>query len=357
MSLNTSRQYKVYNFVPPKIYFLPKIHKPSVPYTPIVSNIGSLTYKLAKLRSKPINAILGQNDYHTTDSWSFAKSIPPDYKLLSLDVTSLYTNVPIDLALRCIEDRWNEISSHTFLPREGVKLWLDPTFFQHKGVFYQQIDGVAMGSPISPAIANLVMETLDNSVITSLNYQLPFYKRYVDDILTTVHKENLDNLLHSFNQFHPRLNFTSEVERDNKISFLDMSLDWYQKPTKSGRYLQYTSHHPEVHKKCVVAGLFDRGLLLSDPILREKNLKPITNTLTQNGYPPSLIDSIKVSTIDKLYNSVAYQEHLENNPPSYSNYTVSPYVKGLSEQIQSCSDDGSKLFSKYPTPRCDAFHV
>lgn len=175
-----------------------------------------------------------------------------------------------------------------------------------------------MGSPISPAIANLVMESLESQVINNLAYQLPFYKRYVDVILTAVHPDNLDNIGHSFNLFHPNLRFTHEVEVNNKISFLDILLinnngsillDWYQKPPWSGRYLHYFSQDPETHKKCVVTGLIDRGLILSDPSLRAKNLNLITSTLIQNGYPPTSINSVKSSRVEKLYNSLAINKY------------------------------------------------
>lgn len=112
-------------------------------------------------------------------------------------------------------------------------------------------------------------------------------------------------------------------------------IDRYQRPTWSGRHLYYSSHHPEVHEKCFVAGLVDRGLILSNPVLREKILKSITNTLIDNGYSSRLINSIKSTRIDKLYNSWAYQKRMEMYAPSSSNFTVIPYVEGLSERIQS----------------------
>lgn len=357
---STGKSLKINNSVPPKIYFLPKIHKTGVPLRPIVSNIGSPTYRLAKYCSQSLTQVVGKTQYHTKDSWSFAESIrglrlPENHKLISLDVTSLFTNVPIELALQCIEDRWNEIEPHTLLPKDefckGVRLCLESTYFVHRGQFFKQIEGVAMGSPISPIVANLVMEKLESDVISKLGYQLPFFKRYVDDILTAVHVDHLTDIVDSFNSFHPKLQFTREIEVDNKISFLDLSvvnmdgtlnIDWYQKPTWSGRYLQYSSHHPSVHKKCVVSGLFDRGLKLSEPILRKKNIKLITDTLCQNGYPINLINDIKASRVNILYNGWTYQQLKEsrsiNNP--YRNFTVLPYVKGLAEQI-------SKFLRKY----------
>lgn len=93
-----------------------------------------------------------------------------------------------------------------------------------------------MGSPISSVIANLIIKCLESNVIEHLGYRLLFYKRYVDDVITAVHKDDIDDLVHSFNQYHPSLKFTFKFESNNKISFLDMvlinkddniSVDWY----------------------------------------------------------------------------------------------------------------------------------
>jgi len=70
-----------------------------------------------------------------------------------------------------------------------------------------------------------------------------------------------------------------EIERDNKISFLDLIFindegklifDLFRKPTFSGRYLNYYSHHPIAHKKGVIFGLTDKILNLSHPRFQQK---------------------------------------------------------------------------------------
>lgn len=204
---STGKALKIHNSVPPKVYFLPKIHKIGVPLRPIVSNIGAPTYKLAKYCASALTKVVGNSEYHTKDSWSFAESIrgrelPVDHKLISLDVTSLFTNIPVDLAPQYVDERWGEIGAHTLLPKDdfikGVKLCLESTYFVHNNQFYQQIEGVAIGSPISPAVANWVMEKLENETITQLQYRLPFFKRYIDDILTAVYVDNLMDIVESF---------------------------------------------------------------------------------------------------------------------------------------------------------------
>lgn len=99
-----------------------------------------------------------------------------------------------------------------------------------------------MGSPLSPILSNLVMEDLETSCLAKLSFPVPFYVRYVDDILMAIPADCLDLVLEVFNSYHPRLQFTAEVQTQNRINFLGITLinetngpltDWYHKPTWS----------------------------------------------------------------------------------------------------------------------------
>jgi len=182
--------------------------------------------------------------------------IEPNYKLVSLDVTSLFTNVPIDLAMESIERRWDSISHNTLIPlqefKSAVKFVLNSTFFTFNNVCYKQIFSTPMGFSLSPVIADPVLQDLEISAIKNLPFYLLFYYRYVDDIVLTAPSNSLDLLLQSFNAQHSRLQFTMEIERDKKVSFLDLTFinddgklifDLSRKPTFSERYLNYYSHH------------------------------------------------------------------------------------------------------------------
>jgi len=140
--------------------------------------------------------------------------------MVSLDVISLFTNIPTDLALNSIDKRWNLISQHTLIPlqefKDAVKFVLSSTFFTFNNIVYKQIFGTPMGSPLSPVIADLVMQDLETVAIKNLPFQLPFYYRYVDDILLAALSDSLHLLQKTFNSQHSRLQFTMEVERDKK---------------------------------------------------------------------------------------------------------------------------------------------
>lgn len=100
-------------------YELPKVNKENIQWKPIVSKFGSQRYNLSKFLSNK-NRIFGQNSYFVRDSWQFQnfikkQYIPANHKIVSFNVTSLFTHIPLDLALKCSGRRWSEISKYTSL--------------------------------------------------------------------------------------------------------------------------------------------------------------------------------------------------------------------------------------------------
>ena len=139
----------------------------------------------------------------------------------------MFTNVPMDVAIDCVNEHWHVIASDCSLPKKeflgAIQFVLDSTFFSFDNAIYRQCFGTPMGSPISPIIADLVMRRLETVSLMSSNFDTLFYYRYVDDICTVVHPSQIDGLLNQFNSFHPRLQFT--VERGgNAINFLDITV-------------------------------------------------------------------------------------------------------------------------------------
>ena len=62
--------------------------------------------------------------------------------------------------------------------------------FLFNSKFYNQIDGVAMGSPLAPVLANIFMGFYESKWLNEYNFNRPkFYLRYVDEILAAFEKE------------------------------------------------------------------------------------------------------------------------------------------------------------------------
>jgi len=90
-------------------------------------------------------------------------------------------------------------------------------------VIYKQTYGTPMDSPLSPIIADLVMQNLEVHVLNSLNSSLPIYYRYVDDILLIAHENDINYIFNKFNNYN-RLKLTIEYEKNHCFSFLDLSI-------------------------------------------------------------------------------------------------------------------------------------
>ena len=123
-----------------------------------------------------------------------------------------------------------------------------------------------MGSPLSPVVANMVMQDFEKMAIGMLPCRLLFY-RYVDDIILVAPSERVGDILNIFNSLDTRLQFTMEIGLDGKISFLDTMLiieernlifDIYRKATFSGRFLNFHSYHPHCHKRGVIYEVVDK---------------------------------------------------------------------------------------------------
>jgi hypothetical protein len=95
--------------------------------------------------------------------------------LVSFDVVSLFTMVPIEEALRLLNQHFDEVILRLF------RHVLTSSFLSFNGQFYEQTDGVAMGSLLSPVIANYLMEYFEEMALESATYKPPCWFRYVDD--------------------------------------------------------------------------------------------------------------------------------------------------------------------------------
>lgn len=356
----TSKNLQIRNALSPKMYGLPKLHKEGIPLRPIVSCIQSPFAQLSKFLKNILNNILYKNNHYIKDSFQFKDKlnnikIPDNYVLISLDVISLYTNIPVKLVTKLIEKNWKDIKKYTDLPMTeivgAIELTLNSTYFLQGNNLFKQIDGCAMGSSMSSAVAQLVMEDLEITTLAKLKFQIPFFYRFVDDCIMAVPADQVNNVVNEFNKYHKKLQFTVETEINKQINFLDLTLfqtnntiktKWY---TKS-RYLNYNLHHPTCQKKSVIIGLADRAIKLSDIEYRQEAIEKAKNALSLNEYPIALINKIFKQRINKFYNSLQSPNKAKGN---HINYISLPYVNGLSQPLK-------KLYSKHNINICHKAH-
>jgi hypothetical protein len=173
--------------------------------------------------------------------------------------------------------------------------------FLFDGRRYRQVDGVAMGSPLGPLLADIFMSKLERTVLRQHIQDCQLYCRYVDDIFI-IHPDstNTSVMLDSFNNAHPAIQFTSEFEKLNCIPFLDVLLrrqpdgsllrTVYRKSTWTGQYLHFHSAVPLKRKRNLIRCLTERARKICSVEHFDSQIQHIRDILRENGYPERFIE-------------------------------------------------------------------
>ena len=120
--------------------------------------------------------------------------------MVSFDVISLFTSISLDTTRQITERLLTNNSSwhtKTKLDIQDILDLLDlclSTEFCFQNKYYKQISGTPMGSPLSSFLAKAVMQDLEHKAVTN-NNDIKTWDRYVDDVLATVKKDKIDNIL------------------------------------------------------------------------------------------------------------------------------------------------------------------
>ena len=210
------------------VYGLPKIHKPGIPFRPIVPFVSSRTYALSKYLAWVLSPLVGNSSSFVAGSSKFVSflktiTIPDNYEFVSFDVLPLFTNVPIELALSVVEKRLDEVDvpcvwPHT-TPERSISVIIEAMSIIHHLLLqwdYIPADLWNSNGLTGPVVvANIVMEhiALSTSPVSTI-----FWKRYVDDVLLAVPADQVNEILAHIDH---NIQFTLERE-GHAISFLEV---------------------------------------------------------------------------------------------------------------------------------------
>jgi len=331
------------HFVPGYMYGNPKIHKclQNPPIRPIVSQVGTVTYTTAKFINKLISPYMNRK-YMVESTFEFmeiTKTIRNPKLLASLDVESLFTNVPVAETINIIlESAYNhETMTAPAIPKEMLRKLLVicttmTPFKAPNGDLYQQINGVSMGTPLGPTMANFYMSHLENEIFEknpSLKPQV--YCRYVDDIFLVLNNfHELQNLNKAF-EHNSVLSFTHEIETKKKIPFLDVHISRnnesvttgvFTKCTSSGDCLNYNSICPDRYKTSVIKNFLYRAYAIcSSWSLFHQEVTRIRQVLCNNNFPSHIVEK----EIDKFISRKLV--NIGNQPNENSEEVVALYYQ------------------------------
>ena len=225
--------------------------------------------------------------------------------MASLDIVSLYTNIPVDKAIRNLEDVLSKITTPLKLSKKKiiklVQLCTASCHFTFKDTAYTQIRGLPMGSPLSGVLACLFLEKLESGPFKSIIPRNSTYLRYIDDILL-IHprRTKIPELVSKLNSIEKSIQFTHELEKDSTLPFLDVLIhredtsllfSVYRKPTYKNDNIHFFSHHSQRIKSGIIIGAFLRAYRICSARFIENEMENIRANFKELKYPEHFIQN------------------------------------------------------------------
>ena len=145
--------------------------------------------------------------------------VDEDESLISFDVSALFTSVPVEENLTLIYEKLAadpSLADRTALSPQQVtdllRMCLTTTYFKYDSIFYAQTEGAAMGSPVSPIVANLFMEDYKGKALDAYQDPPKYWGRYVDDALAVIKTANIEPFTQHLNAQNTNIQWTSELD-------------------------------------------------------------------------------------------------------------------------------------------------
>ena len=207
-----------------------------------------------------------------------------------------------------------------------LEFCLKNTYLIFQGKYYEQVHGTAMGSPISPLIANLFMEEFEVKALSTAPTPC-LWLRFVDDTLVIHKAEHSTHLLQHINSQDPNIQLTVEQPgTDGFIPFLDtkatpgpnntIHTTVYRKPTHTDQYLHWGSNHFIAAKHSMYNTLAHRAKVVSNnPADLSKELDHLRATLQACLFPTWALNKLQHQFEHKHNNREANstEEQCSNN--------------------------------------------
>ena len=362
-----------------RFYLLPKIHKPGCPGRPIVSSSGAPTENISSFVDfflKPCVSRISSYIRDTTDFLNKLRALPqlPTGSLLvTLDASSLYTNIPHNEGITACEEALN--SRELLIPPTAdlcrlIKLILSANSFTFNEEYYLQVHGTAMGTRMAPSYANLFMGKLEQMFLHTQEKVPLVWWRYIDDIFAVwTHGEPaLQLFVDELNCFHDTIKFTANWST-KEVVFLDtrvylrnslVETDLHIKPTDTHQYLRTDSCHP---RHCKTAIPYGQALRLRRICSEQDNLRrrcdELKTHLLNRGYEKNLLrEEIQRAVSIPRETCLRVKEHQEKTsrtPLVVTYHPLLPSFASITRRHLHILHITERLRTAFPSPPLIAF--
>ena len=298
----------------PVFYTLTKIHKPTPVGRPIISGCDGPTERISAFVDHLIQPIAQKQASYLKDTTDFLNFIektklPKSTILVSMDVTSLYTNIPQEEGITTVCGAYEEFYAEnppipTRYLREMLSLILQENSFQFNGKDYLQTHGTAMGTKMAVAFANIFMAKIEKEILRQSTTKPIFWKTFIYDIISmwNTSRDKIEDFLLKANSFHPTIKFTAEIsetalldtkvykgDRFNKQSILDIRMHF--KTTETFQYTNFYLCHPPGVTKGFIKGEALRPLRTnSSQFTFEVNMSNFKTCLQNRDYSARIVE-------------------------------------------------------------------
>ena len=293
------------------LYCLPKIHKENIPLRPILAAYNNPNYQIAKYLVSLLQPY-ASNEYSLLNSANLVPDIiiqDVDLYMVSFDVTSLFTNIPLQDTIEIILEKIfydDDVLFHGYNKeyfRKILEIAVQDTYFIFNNKIYKQVDAVSMCSPLGPIMANAFMCSLEEKMLDRcpLAFRPIYYKRYVDDTIALFRsRDAAERFLEYINDLHSNISFTIEHEQDNQLPFLDILIkrtdqgfttNVYRKKTFTGQGTNYYSCCAQVFKQNSISTLLHHGFTICSNWQNfHHEISFLVQYFKNNSYPSSLFN-------------------------------------------------------------------
>ena len=260
--------------------------------------------------------------------------------MASLDVEPLFTNIPLEQTIKiCCDSLYknqkllSNINKNQF--EKLLRASLCNNYILFDDIAYQQVDGVAMGSPLNPSLVNAFLAHYEQIWLNDCpdEFKPAYYKRYVDDIFVLFRSpHHLENFNEHLNIKHANIKFTNKKEVSRSLPFLDVLISRnnkgftttvYHKRTFSGVYSNFNSFIADEYKHGLIFTFVFRifSIVLNFSEFHEE-VNYLKNVLKKNSFSSSLVDKFIKIFLNKQFS----QKILEHTVPKKELCIVLSYL-------------------------------